>query len=56
MEQVVLSDADLLTKELVCMTVYNCVAKMDPDQAQNIAINFVRNFDLKSFSDKQIYN
>ena len=53
---VVVGDADLLTKELVSMTIYNFVSKLKPEEAQKVAIMFVKNFDLKWSSDKPIYN
>ena len=37
------------------MTIYQCISKQKPEEAQKIANSFVKNFALKWSSDKPIY-
>lgn len=55
LSQVFVSNVDQLVKEIASMIVYNYVSKLKPDEAQKIAIMFVKNFDLKWSTEKQIY-
>ena len=55
LSKIIASDVDQLVKEITCMTIYQIIAKQKPEEAQKVAVNFVKTFKLEWSTDKAIY-